>query len=145
MLAMSAMLTGSLAAASLAAGKAGCACSGACSGAGCAGSGVCSTAGCAGLGACSRAGCAIAIAETVWPAVTGKFAADGAVPGTTGGAAGAGGCGEGALGAAWHAVRFDCFLRLGCLHGEPSQLHIVLYTGWDSTDMAHRSCLRHNR
>ena len=109
MLAMSAMLTGSLAAASLAPGKAGCACSG-----------ICSRAGCAGVGACNGAGCAIATAGTVGPAVTGKYTADDAVVGGTGGAAGAGGCANGALGAAWHAVRFDCFLRLGCLHGRRS-------------------------
>lgn len=97
MLAMSAMLLGSLAAASLAAGKADC----------------------AGSGAGSRADCAIAIAGTVRPAVTSNFAADGSVPGTTGGAD-AGGCGEGAVGATWHAVRFDFFVRLGCLHGRRS-------------------------
>ena len=106
------MLTGSLAAASLAAGKAGCA-----------GSGACSTMGCISLGACSGANCAIATAGTVGPAVTGKFTADGAVVGGTGGA---GGCAKGALGAAWHAVRFDCFLRLGCLHGRRSTWTIAV-------------------
>ncbi len=116
---MSAMLTGTLAAASLAAGKAGCA-----------GSGACSTAGCAGVGACNGAGCATAVAWTVGTAVTSKFAVDGSAPGSTGGAAGVGGCGEGALGAAWHAVRFDRFLRLGCLHGRRSTWMIAQKLRW---------------